>query len=81
MVTKTATTVAAHSKKRPNSDDVKTMLLEGNFGIQADDPLPITDPVSTTQLVLNLTIMMVLPSPRKMKDTVREAVHRGRSNL
>ena len=29
----------------------------------------------------NLTIMKSLSSPRKMKDTVREAVERGRSNF
>ena len=29
----------------------------------------------------NLTIMKMLSSPRKMKDTVREAVERGRSNF
>ena len=33
------------------------------------------------KLTINLTIMKMLSSPRKMKDTVREAVERGRSNF
>ena len=35
----------------------------------------------TSENQLNLTIMKSLSSPRKMKDTVREAVGRGRSNF
>jgi hypothetical protein len=38
-------------------------------------------PAGISGVEINLMIMMVLSSPRKMKDTVREAVHRGRSAL
>ena len=37
--------------------------------------------ISGDRVTAYLTIMKMLSSPRKMKDTVREAVERGRSNF
>ena len=46
-------------------------------------PKKEADKKADTYEVVNpiLTIMKMLSSPRKMKDTVREAVERGRSNI
>jgi hypothetical protein len=35
----------------------------------------------STEVILNLTIMKPLATPRQMKDAVREAAERGRSNF
>jgi ParB family protein of integrating conjugative element (PFGI_1 class) len=45
----------AAKSKRPTGSDIKGMLLEGNFGSSGDEPLPLSDPISTTQLVLKLS--------------------------
>lgn len=45
----------ASSKKRLTSDQVKGLLLEGNFGGNNNEALPLTDPIATTQMVLKLS--------------------------
>jgi len=59
----------ATKKKRPSSDELKGLLLEGDFGAKNDDPLPLTDPVSTTQMVLKLDdIIPYDKNPRREKN-------------
>ena len=41
-------------KKRPTNEEIKGLLLEGNFGSSNDKPLPSSDPLSTTQMILKL---------------------------
>ncbi len=58
----------ASKRKRPSSEDVKGLLLEGNFGSRLDEPLPLTDPLSTTQMVLKLSdIKPYDKNPRREK--------------
>ncbi|MEQ1638938.1 MAG: ParB family protein [Methylococcales bacterium] len=41
--------------KRPDAAAIRGHLFEGNFGqLKVDDALPISDPISTTQMVLKL---------------------------
>lgn len=40
--------------KRPAGEELKGMLLEGNFGQQAPDELSAADPLTTSQMVLTL---------------------------
>jgi ParB family protein of integrating conjugative element (PFGI_1 class) len=59
----------ATKKKRPSSEELKGLLLEGNFGAKNDAPLPLTDPVSTTQMVLKLDdIIPYDKNPRREKN-------------
>jgi ParB family protein of integrating conjugative element (PFGI_1 class) len=59
----------ASSKKRPSSEELKGLLLEGNFGVNSDAPLPLTDPISTTQMVLKLSdIKPYDKNPRREKN-------------
>ena len=63
------------TKKRPDSDAVKGMLLEGNFGMQNDTALPMTDPVSTTQMVLTLDdIQQYDKNPRRERNPEYENI-------
>lgn len=66
----------SRSKKRPSSDDIKGMLLEGNFGSSSEDgPLPLTDPISTTQMVLKLKdIKTYDKDPRREKNPRYEEI-------
>jgi len=62
-------------KKRPTSDEVKGLLLEGHFGLSADEPLPLTDPISTTQMVLKLQdIKPYDKNPRREKNPAYEDI-------
>lgn len=71
MVSKAATKL----KKRPSSEDVKQLLLEGNFGLSTDDPLPLTDPISTTQMVLNIEdIKPYDKNPRREQNPAYEEI-------
>ena len=71
MVTKAVTKV----KKRPGSDEVKKLLLEGNFGLSTNDPLPLTDPISTTQMVLQLNdIKPYDKNPRRERNPAYEEI-------
>lgn len=65
----------ASKRKRPSSDDVKGLLLEGNFGSRSDEPLPMTDPLSTTQMVLKLSdIKPYDKNPRREKNPAYEDI-------
>jgi ParB family protein of integrating conjugative element (PFGI_1 class) len=65
----------ASSKNRPTSDELKGLLLEGNFGGSADEPLPLTDPISTTQMVLTLhDIKPYDKNPRREKNPAYEDI-------
>ena len=71
MVIKAAT----KSKKRPSSEDVKKLLLEGNFGISTDEALLLTDPISTTQMVLKIEdIKPYDKNPRREKNPAYEEI-------
>ena len=62
-------------KKRPSSEDVKNLLLEGNFGLSTDDTLPLTDPISTTQMVLKLEdIKPYDKNPRRERNPEYEKI-------
>jgi ParB family protein of integrating conjugative element (PFGI_1 class) len=62
-------------KKRPSSEDVKNLLLEGNFGLSTDDALPLTDPISTTQMVLKLEdIKPYDKNPRRERNPEYEKI-------
>ena len=67
---------------------IETFGAAGFFGIDflyqgLDDAYPVAQcpNIIVPKHLINLTIMKMLSSPRKMKDTVREAVERGRSNF
>lgn len=61
--------------KRPSSEDVKNLLLEGNFGLSTDDALPLTDPISTTQMVLKLEdIKPYDKNPRRERNPEYEKI-------
>ena len=65
----------ALKRKRPSSEDVKGLLLEGNFGSRSDEPLPLTDPLSTTQMVLKLSdIKPYDKNPRREKNPAYEDI-------
>jgi ParB family protein of integrating conjugative element (PFGI_1 class) len=67
--------MAAKVKKRPSSEDVKNLLLEGNFGLSTDDALPLTDPISTTQMVLKLEdIKPYDKNPRRERNPEYEKI-------
>ena len=71
MVTQAATKI----KKRPSSEDVKKLLLEGNFGISTDEALPLTDPISTTQMVLKIgDIKPYDKNPRREQNPAYEEI-------
>ena len=62
-------------KKRPSGEDVKNLLLEGNFGLSTDDALPLTDPISTTQMVLKLEdIKPYDKNPRRERNPEYEKI-------
>jgi len=64
----------ATKKKRPSSDELRGLLLEGNFGAKTDS-LPITDPVSTTQMVLKLDdIIPYDKNPRRERNPEYENI-------
>jgi len=71
MVTKAVTKI----KKRPSSEEVKQLLLEGNFGISTDEALPLTDPISTTQMVLKTEdIKPYDKNPRREQNPAYEEI-------
>jgi len=71
MLTKTETKI----KKRPSSEEVKQLLLEGNFGVSTDEVLPLTDPVSTTQMVLKIEdIKPYDKNPRRERNPAYEEI-------
>ncbi|MCK5667441.1 MAG: hypothetical protein KAI15_00030, partial [Gammaproteobacteria bacterium] len=62
-------------KKRPSSDEVKSLLLEGHFGLSTNESLPLTDPLSTTQLVLKLQdIKPYDKNPRREQNPAYEEI-------
>ncbi len=67
--------MATQLKKRPSSDEVKNLLLEGHFGLSTEDPLPLTDPISTTQLILKLEdIKPYDKNPRRERNPAYEEI-------
>lgn len=48
------TSKASKASKRPDAADIRGQLFEGNFGAFNHQDLPVSDPVSITQLVLAL---------------------------
>lgn len=74
----------ASTRKRPTSDEVKGLLLEGNFGGNSD-ALPLTDPVTTTQMVLKLSDIKPYDrnprrDPNPAYDEIKESI-RGKKQL
>jgi len=68
-------TAATKIKKRPSSEEVKQLLLEGNFGLSTDEPLPLTDPISTTQMVLKIEdIKPYDKNPRREQNPAYEEI-------
>lgn len=68
----------ASSKKRPTSDEVKGLLLEGNFGGN-NESLPLTDPITTTQMVLKLSDIKAYDrnprrDPNPAYDDIKESI-------
>ena len=62
-------------KKRPSSEEVKQLLLEGNFGLSTDEALPLTDPISTTQMVLKIEdIKPYDKNPRREQNPAYEEI-------
>jgi len=62
-------------KKRPSSEEVKSLLLEGHFGLSTNDIPPLTDPLSTTQLVLKLQdIKPYDKNPRRERNPAYEEI-------
>lgn len=67
--------------KRPDAPALRAMLLEGNFGSSnSDQPLPISDPISITQMVLALNEIkpydqnprqLINPAYASIKESVR----------
>ena len=67
--------MATQLKKRPSSEEVKNLLLEGHFGLSTDDTLPLSDPLSTTQLVLKLKdIKPYDKNPRRERNPAYEEI-------
>jgi ParB family protein of integrating conjugative element (PFGI_1 class) len=68
----------ATQKKRPSSENVKGMLFEGDFGAKKDEALPITDPLTTTQLTLQLTELKTCDrNPRKERNPEYEEIKKS----
>ncbi len=61
--------------KRPSSEDIKGLLLEGNFGVTSDIPLPMTDPIAITAMVLKLKdIKPYDKNPRRERNPLYEEI-------
>ncbi len=61
--------------KRATSEEVKGMLVEGHFGENNSDPLPLSDPISITQMILKLAeIKEYDKNPRKEKNPLYEEI-------
>lgn len=70
------------TKKRPTGNDLKGLLLEGHFG-QQETELPMTDPVSTSQMLLKLDeIVEYDRNPRREQnpqyDSIKESIRNQR---
>jgi ParB family protein of integrating conjugative element (PFGI_1 class) len=69
----------ASQKKRPTGQELSGMLVEGHFGNQGGEPLPLADPVTVTQLVINLSqIKPYDRNPRQVRndeyDEIKESI-------
>ncbi len=63
------------AKQRASSNQIKGMLVEGHFGDTSSEPLPLSDPISITQMVLKLSeIKAYDKNPRKEKNPLYEEI-------